>query len=62
VNKEDSYSNYASTADRVQAYNEAFELADAYMIEARRFMCEMCPELQQRPMKNNRVKLHVIGK
>jgi hypothetical protein len=62
VSKEDSYSSHASAADRVQAYNGAFELADAYMIEARRFIREMCPELQQRPMKNNRVKLHVIGK
>lgn len=62
VNKDDAYSSHATTAERMQAYNEAFELADAYMIEVKRFLREMCPELAPNKMKNNRIKLHVIGK
>jgi hypothetical protein len=62
VNKSDEYSTNATLGERTQAYNEAFELADAYMIETKRFLCEMCPELAPKKMRNNRIKLRVIGK
>lgn len=64
VIKADQYSDSADLKAKVQAYNEAFAIADGYKLQALRFMsdnAEAFGDCCKRKIVNNRIAIRKIG-
>lgn len=65
VAKTDEHSEQQEYKKQMQAYNEAFAIADAYMVDVLAFLGEKgenYPEFKSTKVKNNRIRFKIIGK
>lgn len=62
VTKRGEYSNSASDKTKQSAYSEAFAIADGYMAQALDFIATMKMDCGHKRLKNNRIKIKMIGR